>query len=153
MGSAEWTKVGTGSPAAITVNENRWPTLAVADDTLLKVGACRPAAAGVVVGGAVVVGGVVVTVVLDVETGKIGAGATGAEEMVTTRLCGVVPTAFVAVRSKVEAPADVGMPEKNEECAVEPEEICIGGMPEMVAVPSALSVSVRPAGIELEELI
>jgi len=93
-----------------------------------------PAAAGVVVGGAVVVGGVVVTVVLDVETGKIGAGATGAEEMVTTRLCGVVPTAFVAVRSKVEAPADVGMPE-------------------MVAVPSALSVSVRPAGIELEELI
>jgi len=44
---------------------------------------------------AVVVGGVVVTVVLDVETGKIGAGATGAEEMVTTRLCGVVPTAFV----------------------------------------------------------
>jgi hypothetical protein len=134
LGSAEWTKVGTGSPAAITVNENRWPTLAVADDTLLKVGACRPAAAGVVVGGAVVVGGVVVTVVLDVETGKIGAGATGAEEMVTTRLCGVVPTAFVAVRSKVEAPADVGMPE-------------------MVAVPSALSVSVRPAGIELEELI
>ena len=58
LGSAEWTKVGTGSPAAITVNENRWPTLAVADDTLLKVGACRPAAAGVVVGGAVVVGGV-----------------------------------------------------------------------------------------------
>ena len=77
-----------GSPTAVTVKENRWPTLAVAEAALLKAGACRPDGAGVVVGGAVLVGGAVVTVVAGPEmgAGKMGVGATGAEATVTTRL-------------------------------------------------------------------
>lgn len=139
-GNAEWTSVGTGSPTAVTVKVNRWPTRAVALAALIKAGVCRPDV-GRVVGGAVlaVVGGTVLTVVVGagVDTGPLGKGLpAGAPAIVRLSVWAVLPAALVAVRPSVEDPASAAV-----------------GVPERVAVPSPLSVSVSPSGSGLEVLM
>jgi hypothetical protein len=84
LGRTEWSRAGTGSPTAVTVKENRWPTVAVAAAALMKTGAWRADVDGWVVGGAVVtVVGATELVAPGVTTGKTG--RVGVETAATVR--------------------------------------------------------------------